>query len=75
MPTPALAPPAGQTSNFENPDRSMFIICIASNAIAIPVCTLFVGLRLWARLRLSMKLEADDSMSSVPRSTARDEHC
>lgn len=61
MTEPGMKPPEGMVSNFDNPDREMFYISIASNAIALPVCTLFIGLRLLARYRLSMRLQADDS--------------
>jgi hypothetical protein len=61
MVEPGLEPPEGVVSNYDNPNREMYYICIASNVIAIPVTTIFVGLRLWARHRLSMKLEIDDS--------------
>lgn len=63
MVQPALEPPPGKVSNFDNPNREMYYICIASNAVAIPVCTIFVALRMYARYRLSMRLQADDSMS------------
>ncbi|RSL43155.1 hypothetical protein CEP54_015202 [Fusarium duplospermum] len=56
----AMDPPPGYQSNFDNPDREMYYICIISNSIAIPVCTIFVFLRLFARYRLSMRLQADD---------------
>ena len=56
-----MEPPPGMESNFDNPNKEMFYICIVANAIALPVCTLFMGLRLWARYRLSMRLQADDS--------------
>lgn len=56
-----MEPPPGVVPNFENPDKEMFYISIVSNAIALPVCTLFMCLRIWARYRLSMKLQADDS--------------
>lgn len=61
MVEPGMEPPNGVDSNFDNPDREMYYICIVSNAIAIPVTTVFMGLRLWARYRLSMKLQIDDS--------------
>ncbi|KAF4124665.1 hypothetical protein GMORB2_5331 [Geosmithia morbida] len=54
MPQPGLDPPAGQVSNFANPDRSMFIACIASNAIAIPICTLFIGYMGYCAICLTM---------------------
>ncbi|KAH7140485.1 hypothetical protein B0J13DRAFT_638239 [Dactylonectria estremocensis] len=57
---PAREPPAGQQSNFDNPNREMYYICIVSNAVAIPICSIFVLLRLWVRYRLSMRLQADD---------------
>lgn len=60
---PGMEPPEGVQSNFENPNREMYYICIASNAIAIPVCTAFVALRIYARIRLRQKVTADDSMS------------
>ena len=61
MVTPALEPPAGMVSNFENPDRRMYYTSIASNVIAIVVCTFFVILRMLARYRLAAKISADDS--------------
>ncbi|KAM0194719.1 hypothetical protein ACHAPA_008643 [Fusarium lateritium] len=57
---PGMEPPPGKESNFDNPNREMFYICIVSNAIAMSVCSIFVGLRLWARYRLSMRLRRDD---------------
>ncbi|KAJ3547138.1 hypothetical protein NM208_g1662 [Fusarium decemcellulare] len=60
MVKPAMEPPEGMESNFDNPNREMYYICIVSNAIAIPVCTVFVFLRFWARHRLSMRPQADD---------------
>ena len=65
MVEPGMPPPAGMVSDFDNPDREMYYICIVSNAIALPVCTLFVGLRLYARYRLSMRLQADDSRPNL----------
>ncbi|KAF4331513.1 integral membrane protein [Fusarium beomiforme] len=61
MVIPAMEPPAGYQSNFNNPNRAMYYICIVSNAIAMPICSIFVILRLWIRYRLSMQLQADDS--------------
>lgn len=58
---PGMEPPKGMVSNFDSPDREMVYICIASNAIALIVCTLFMGLRIWARYRLSTRLQAGDS--------------
>lgn len=63
---PGMEPPPGEETNFDNPDREMFYICIVSNAIAIPVCTLFFALRLWARIRLRTGLQRDDSELSQP---------
>lgn len=63
---PGMEPPEGLDSNFENPDREMYYICIVSNAIAIPVCTAFMALRIYARFRLRMKPQADDGI--FPRS-------
>ncbi|KAL6865491.1 hypothetical protein ACO1O0_001585 [Amphichorda felina] len=57
---PGMPPPEGMVSNFENPDREMYYICIVSNVIAIPVTTLFMALRVWSRYKLSMKFQADD---------------
>ncbi|KAG9252399.1 uncharacterized protein F5Z01DRAFT_690613 [Emericellopsis atlantica] len=57
---PGLEPPSGQESNFDNPDRHMFYYCIAANVTGVAVTTVFMGLRLWARRRLSMRLQADD---------------
>ncbi|KAI6778315.1 uncharacterized protein J7T54_005831 [Emericellopsis cladophorae] len=57
---PGLEPPSGQVSNFDNPDRHMFYYCIAANVTGVAVTTVFMGLRLWARRRLSMRLQADD---------------
>lgn len=62
---PGMPPPEGMVSNFENPDREMYYICIVSNVIAIPVTTLFMALRVWSRYKLSMKFQADDSKSIV----------
>lgn len=59
---PGMEPPAGMESNFENPDREMYYICIASNAIAIPVCTAFMALRIYARIRLRQKAQPEDCM-------------
>lgn len=56
-----MQPPAGQFSNFENPDKTMYYYCIVANVLAIPICTVFVALRLWARFRLGTKIMADDS--------------
>ena len=61
---PGLEPPSGQVSNFDNPDRHMFYHCIAANVTGVAVKTVFMGLRLWARRRLSMRLQADDGKSS-----------
>jgi hypothetical protein len=60
MVKPGMEPPPGKESNFDNPDREMYYICIASNAIAMSVCSIFMFLRLWARYRLSMRLRIDD---------------
>lgn len=61
---PGMEPPPGKVSNFDNPDREMYYICIVSNAIAIPVCTAFMALRIYARYRLRMKPQADDGTST-----------
>lgn len=58
---PGMEPPPGEVVDFDNPDREMFYICIVSNAIAIPVCTIFLALRLWARLRLRLGFQTEDS--------------
>ncbi|KAM5364165.1 hypothetical protein ACJZ2D_011666 [Fusarium nematophilum] len=60
MVKPAMEPPAGHQSNFDNPNREMYYICIVSNAIAIPICSILVVLRLWVRYRLPTKLQVDD---------------
>jgi hypothetical protein len=60
MVKPGMEPPPGKESNFDNPDREMYYICIVSNAIAMSVCSIFMFLRLWARYRLSMRLRIDD---------------
>ena len=62
---PGMEPPPGKVSNFDDPDREMYYICIVSNAIAIPVCTAFMALRIYARYRLRMKPQADDGMCRV----------
>ena len=62
MVEPGMEPPPGQQSNFDNPDREMYYICIVANTITMVVCSIFMGLRLWARYRLSMRLRMDDSM-------------
>lgn len=61
MVEPGMQPPEGMVSNFDNPDREMYYLCIVSNVVGIVVCTVFMGLRFWARYRLSMRLQADDS--------------
>ncbi|KAI1070698.1 hypothetical protein LB507_006728 [Fusarium sp. FIESC RH6] len=60
MVEPGMEPPPGQQSNFDNPDREMYYICIAANTITMIICSIFMGLRLWARYRLSMRLRIDD---------------
>ncbi|KAI3578550.1 hypothetical protein IWW34DRAFT_466496 [Fusarium oxysporum f. sp. albedinis] len=60
MTKPAMEPPPGKESNFDNPNRELYYICIASNAIAMSVCSIFVFFRLWARYRLAMRLRLDD---------------
>ncbi|KAG9496545.1 hypothetical protein J7337_011321 [Fusarium musae] len=62
MTKPAMEPPPGKESNFDNPNRELYYICIASNTIAMSVCTIFVFLRLWARYRLAMRLRLDDML-------------
>lgn len=62
MVKPGMDPPPGKVSNFDDPEREMYYICIVSNAIAISICSIFMFLRLWARYRLSMRLRIDDSM-------------
>lgn len=69
---PGMPPPEGVVPNFHNPDKQMFYISIVSNTIAIPVCTIFMCLRIWARRRLGMRLQADDSrltlyLQHIPR--------
>jgi hypothetical protein len=61
MDEPGMQPPAGEFSNFDNPDKTMYYYCIVANVLAIPVCTVFVALRVWARYRLGTKIMADDS--------------
>lgn len=69
MDEPGMEAPEGQVSNFENPaDKTMYYYCIAANVIAIPVCTIFMLLRLFARYRLGTKIMADDSKLDIHRS-------
>jgi hypothetical protein len=63
MVQPGLEPPEGEVSNFDNPNREMYYICIASNVIAIVVCSVFVVLRFFARYRLTTKVSLDDGES------------
>jgi hypothetical protein len=60
MVKPAMEPPAGEQA-FVNPDKEMYYWCIIANSIAIPICTVVVILRIYARYRLQMKVQADDS--------------
>ncbi|CAG9950795.1 unnamed protein product [Clonostachys rosea f. rosea IK726] len=60
MVQPGLETPEGGVSNFDNPNREMYYICIASNIIAIVVCSVFVVLRFFARYRLATKVSLDD---------------
>ncbi|KAH6697164.1 hypothetical protein F5X68DRAFT_226550 [Plectosphaerella plurivora] len=57
---PGMPPPEGMVSNFDNPNREMFYLCIVSNVVGVVITTIFMGLRIWARYRLSMSLQADD---------------
>lgn len=56
---PAAMPPAGQTSNFINPqditDTLMVALCVL-----LPLMLMFVLLRIGARVRLIHALWADD---------------
>jgi hypothetical protein len=61
MTKPATEPPSEHAPNFENPDLEIYYICVVSNAIAIPIRSIFVFLRLHARYRMSTKLQGDDS--------------
>ena len=64
MVEPGMQPPEGMVSNFDNPNKEMFYLCIVSNVVGVVVTTVFMGLRIWARYRLSMNLQADDSRFS-----------
>lgn len=52
----------GRKSDFDNPNRGMYNMCIISNAMAMSICSIFIVMRLWTRYRLSMRLQADDGM-------------
>ncbi|VUC32449.1 unnamed protein product [Clonostachys rosea] len=57
---PGLDPPEGEVSDFENPDRELYYISIATNVVTITVCSVLVSLRFLARYRLAHKIELDD---------------
>lgn len=56
---PALPPPDGVTSNFEHPDSLMWAMNV-SMAVAIPLATLFFGLRCYVRLWIKRQWIVED---------------
>ncbi|KAJ5279283.1 hypothetical protein N7478_004655 [Penicillium angulare] len=56
---PALPPPAGQTSNFVNPDYNGTKFLVV-NCIFLPLAIIGLGVRIWTRLFVVRSFRADD---------------
>lgn len=59
---PAMAPPPGQKSNFVDPENRNEVMIIVIT-ISMALFLIFVGLRIYARLRSSGRLVWDDCIS------------
>lgn len=57
--TPVMAPPAGQTSNFVNPDYNGARF-VAVNCIFLPLAVLALAVRTWTRLFVVRSFRVDD---------------
>lgn len=57
--TPAMAPPAGLTSNFVNPDYTG-VKFIAVNCVFLPLAVIALGIRTWTRLFVVRSFRWDD---------------
>lgn len=56
----ATAPPPGVTPDFEHPQDVLHTVNLVSQILAIAIVTPVVGLRLWARWRISPHFLLDD---------------
>ncbi|KAJ5980639.1 hypothetical protein N7481_007937 [Penicillium waksmanii] len=59
--TPAMPPPAGQTSNFINPDYTGTKF-IAVNSVFLPLAVIALAVRTWTRLFVVRSFRWDDSL-------------
>jgi hypothetical protein len=57
--TPAMPPPAGQTSNFINPDYASTKF-IAVNSVFLPLALIALIVRTWTRLFVVRSFRWDD---------------
>ncbi len=57
--TPAMLPPAGQTSNFINPDYTGTKL-IAVNSVFVPFAFIALNVRTWTRLFVVRSFRWDD---------------
>lgn len=64
--TPAMLPPAGQTSNFINPP-DIYMISIVSSTIGLALTFVFVGIRLYTKYFLLKKLYWEDCEYSTAK--------
>lgn len=56
---PVMSPPAGQTSNFVNPDY-IGVRFVAVNCVFLPLAILALGVRTWTRLFVVRSFRVDD---------------
>ncbi|KAJ5370971.1 uncharacterized protein N7496_007063 [Penicillium cataractarum] len=57
--TPVMSPPAGQTSNFVNPDY-IGAKFVAVNCVFLPLAVIALGVRTWTRLFVVRSFRVDD---------------
>jgi hypothetical protein len=57
---PAATPPAGMTSNFENPSGGLNLWMRVAQFLCIPIVTLFVFLRMFVKIFMQRKFYVED---------------
>lgn len=62
---PAIPPPPGAESNFENPEDVLHTVNLATQVVCIGVVTTMVALRVYTKVRLRSELQLEDYTTVV----------
>jgi hypothetical protein len=68
--TPGMQPPAGQTSNFNEPWNSLQIGTVIAFSVTYFLATVFLALRYFLAVKLTKKIEVDLGKLTALQSSA-----